>query len=983
MSAFTVQRSKILCVLVCRIILFIVMAILASLPLPGPAWAEVGVLDGNEDFKLLATQGFAQAVDGPHADGSPLNSYAWSMEWFNGALLVGTLRSTGTTQQKRAQIWRYTPGGTGGIAGSWKMVYQSPTSFYGPQDLGYRWMTACNVGGTPRLYVTTMGSQRGRILYSNDGITFREATTNGLNTSDIGYRPLVCFKDPGRKTLLITSPVGVGGKNFNSDTSNNPIVLATDNPISGTWRPYGTLRFGDSNNNSIFSIGARDTNGDGYGDTALYAGISNRVSGAQVWTTPGCSPFPCVPTWTKIVDKGAGRPLTDDGLVKNWGVSHITQHNNDIYVALSDTRAEESVSAELIRIHPDNYFDLIIGEPRLNVGANPILNFNCGNSKDIDGFGGTNDCPPLSGRGAGFGRKNDNYKDGNANYFWHMLSYDQALFPQGDGRLYVGTLDGGSRSGGTSGFDLLATSDNGLNWVQVTTDGLGDPSQGGARTITASPIGMFIGGANWSRSSSSETEKNGCAVWLGTCDRALARPPVSNPGVTLKSTMPGLVVFDGQRYVAYDDESYPNPGDGFVTVTLESQPYDPFCGEIKELRWDKGDLTANCGLLPGNLGTTKNLGPLRLCTSFDNVGDCPDFIPSLSASTSDYNEYTFTLQVKDNDNNVVCNKVLVRASKNLSPSVTIETDPPAVFSSRDRWSVNLVDFDKNGSQSVTLRGMCLDPEGQLSSCTWSSDPGVTFAGAAPPFTDADPGTLGTAYTATASVDSDLNIALTAVDSLGNKTALPVNVKVRSVTDSSDNDKPVCQGASRTLAKNTVLTVNPATDPIGPRCADPEGQVLTYVVTQPSAGTGTATGGSNLTYTPPQDFIGTAFFTLQACDPGGECNSAVGVRVNVQEAPPAPLLPPNPPATVSAAVLTGRKIHVTWSNVADETGYEVQRCQRSFSGSCSFSTVAANVPPNTTSIDNTVTSGGTYRFRVRACNANGCSAYTQSPEIRVR
>ncbi len=195
------------------------MAILISLPLPGPAWAEVGVLAGDEDFKLLANRGFAQAVDGPHADGSPLNSYAWSMEWFNNALLVGTLRNDGTTMQRTAQIWRYTPGGAGGIAGTWKMVYQSPLSFYGPKDLGYRWMTPCNVGGTSRLYVTTMGSQKGRILYSDDGITFREATTYGLNASDVGYRPLVCFKDPGGKTLLITSPVGVGGSNFNADFS--------------------------------------------------------------------------------------------------------------------------------------------------------------------------------------------------------------------------------------------------------------------------------------------------------------------------------------------------------------------------------------------------------------------------------------------------------------------------------------------------------------------------------------------------------------------------------------------------------------------------------------------------------------------------------------------------------------------------------------------------------------------------------------------
>jgi hypothetical protein len=981
LSASTVQGPKVFYVLTSRIILFIGMAFLASLPLPGPVWAEVGVLGGDEDFNLLATRGFAQAVDGPHAEGSPLNSYAWSMEWFNGALLVGTLRNQGTTQQRRAQIWRYTPGGVGGIAGSWKMVYQSPTSSYGPQDLGYRWMTVCNAGGTPRVYVTTMGSQKGRILYSDDGITFREAATSGLKTSDIGYRPLVCFKDPGGKTLLITSPVGRGGKDFDADLSNNPIVLATDNPISGTWRPYSPLRFGDPNNSSIFSIASRDANGDGYGDTALYAGVTNDVEGAEIWKASGCNPFPCVPTWTKIVDKGAGRPLGDDGLAQNWGVSHILQHNDAVYASFSKS-AGDHITAELIRINPNDSFDLIIGEPRLNIDANPILNFNCVDPKNIDEVEGTNDCPPLSGRGAGFGKKDDNYKDGDANYFWHMLSYDPLLFPQGDGRLYVGTLDGGSGTGAIPGFDLLATSDNGLNWVQVTTDGLGDPNQGGARTIAASPIGMFIGGANYASSSSSATDKNGCAVWLGTCDPALARPPVSDPRAVLKTTMPGLVVFDGQRYIAYDDENYPNPGDGKVAVTLESRSYDPFCGEIKDQKWDQGDLTGSCGSLTGltgALGVGKNVA-LTLCTPDTLVvGKCGDVTPP---STSDYADYTFTLQVTDNEDNVVCNKVIVRASRDLPSSVTVETDPPAVFS-KDKWTVNLVDFDKNGSQSMTLRGMCLDPEGQLSSCTWSADPGVTFVGATLPLTDADPGTLGTAYTATASVDSDLNIALAAVDSLGNKTALPVNVRVRNAKDSSGNNKPVCQGATRTLVKNTVLTVNPATDPIGPRCADPEGQVLTYAVTQPSAGTGTATGGNNLIYTPPQDFIGTAFFTLQACDPGGECNSAVGLRVSVLEAPPPPLLPPNALATVSATVLTGRKIHITWSNVADETRYEVQRCKLDVTGTCSFSTVAPNVPPNTTFIDTTVTSAGTYRVRVRACNANGCSAYTQSHEIRVR
>ena len=93
-------------------ILFIGIVLFAVLIASVPVRAEVGVLDGNEDFKLLATRGFAQAVDGPHAEGTPLNSYAWSMEWFNGALLVGTLKDQGTFPAKEGPdlalyAWRY------------------------------------------------------------------------------------------------------------------------------------------------------------------------------------------------------------------------------------------------------------------------------------------------------------------------------------------------------------------------------------------------------------------------------------------------------------------------------------------------------------------------------------------------------------------------------------------------------------------------------------------------------------------------------------------------------------------------------------------------------------------------------------------------------------------------------------------------------------------------------------------------------------
>lgn len=93
-----------------------------------------------------------------------------------------------------------------------------------------------------------------------------------------------------------------------------------------------------------------------------------------------------------------------------------------------------------------------------------------------------------------------------------------------------------------------------------------------------------------------------------------------------------------------------------------------------------------------------------------------------------------------------------------------------------------------------------------------------------------------------------------------------------------------------------------------------------------------------------------------------------------------------PTNVTAAVLTTtpRVFKVSWTDVAvNETSYQVQRCRLSF-GFCSYSTVTGSpFAANTNTINNTVSSAGTYRFRVRACNASGCSAYVTSNNIAIQ
>ena len=97
-------------------------------------------------------------------------------------------------------------------------------------------------------------------------------------------------------------------------------------------------------------------------------------------------------------------------------------------------------------------------------------------------------------------------------YFWRMCEHD--------GWLYMGTFEWSSvlayikRSSFAgpfgrvlghvgpknvleyqSGFDLYRSND-GENWIPVTTNGMGNPYNMGLRTLESTPYGLFIGSAN-------------------------------------------------------------------------------------------------------------------------------------------------------------------------------------------------------------------------------------------------------------------------------------------------------------------------------------------------------------------------------------------------------------------------------------------------------------------------------------------------------
>jgi hypothetical protein len=159
-------------------------------------------------------------------------------------------------------------------------------------------------------------------------------------------------------------------------------------------------------------------------------------------------------TFTTVVTAGGYLPKRP-----SQGVVSMQVYDGRLYVG-TDT------PAEIIRINPDDTWDLVVGEAR----ETPV------------GWK-----YPLSGMDAGFGWSMNVH-------IWRMQAHD--------GALYAGTADKSAqlhtfpgmveRFGDQFGFDLYQTTD-GQQFTPITTDGFGDMWQVGARNFASTPYGLFLG----------------------------------------------------------------------------------------------------------------------------------------------------------------------------------------------------------------------------------------------------------------------------------------------------------------------------------------------------------------------------------------------------------------------------------------------------------------------------------------------------------
>jgi hypothetical protein len=403
----------------------------------------------------------------------------------------------------RAEIWQYTPG-----TDTWERVHQSEefpivlpdgTEVWTARDTGYRVMTVYTdqQSGEEALYVGTtiyIGAEA-RILRTTDGENFQALTFDpGMELPEgvrlTSFRSLVPFNGH-----LYTTPVSTGGAIQGSETQMvfESVELDLVNNIF-RFRPVSPPAFGDETNQTIFEMAVLS----GY----LYAGTGNTEKGYQIWKTDALGEPPY--TWTPVVMDGAYRGPLNQGTASMFPFKDALYVGSGVQGGGFDRTTDLGGQPELIRINPDDSWQLICGESR----------------NTPDGFKN-----PLSDMGPGFG----NIFTG---YFWRMQEHDDWL--------YLGTLDNSSFLPYISlnglppsigelleligidrilnwqgGFDFWKTR-NGIQWYPVTIRGFGNPLNIGLRTFQSTPVGLFVGTSNPFTAGDAEGHLGGAEVWWGT-----------------------------------------------------------------------------------------------------------------------------------------------------------------------------------------------------------------------------------------------------------------------------------------------------------------------------------------------------------------------------------------------------------------------------------------------------------------------------------
>jgi hypothetical protein len=159
---------------------------------------------------------------------------------------------------------------------------------------------------------------------------------------------------------------------------------------------------------------------------------------------------------------------------------------------------------------------------------------------------------------------------------------------------------------------------------------------------------------------------------------------------------------------------------------------------------------------------------------------------------------------------------------------------------------------------------------------------------------------------------------------------------------------------------------------GSASSDPDGTIAAY-----SWDFGDGAGASSSTTSHVYSTAGTYMARLTVTDNQGASNSKT---VNIQVSPNAPTVPAAP-GGLSAAAVSRTQINLAWTdNSSNENGFKVERCT---GATCSNFKQIATVAADAASYANSgLKRNTTYRYRIRAYNSAGNSAYSNVISART-
>lgn len=516
----------------------------------------------RSDFRQIARTGF-EAWGGDSA-----NSYSWGVGWFNNDLYVGTVRhhlwSLGVglstmfpiggvdladppsvttwgdpayADEMAGQIWRFRDN-------TWEMVHKSgtfilpvqiqipipgtdPVQFFtipaGTYPIAYGYRTVGEFDGY--LYACGVGTwippmPKSSVVRSASGDAGSWDDVTGILAGTINVRGLVEWN--GKLYTAASLPgllPGVGGQ---------AVVYRFTGVGPGFWEQVSLPSFGPGENNAeIYYLTVFNNH--------LYASTVNLVTGFEVWKTNGEEDLdnPGLLKWTRVINHGFGDTWNQFGMT-------MQAFGNYLYIGTAvgagyvqkDGAPVGSRPIEIIRADKDDNAQLIVGS---RFAYDPI-------------DGGPTRRRPLSGWPAGFGNPFNVYA-------WHMEVFQ--------GWLYLGTFDmtsvivqavqqdpsllGTLLEMFTDGFsatdlrftfptsiinsllrgrfsqavlslmnrnfgggDIWKTRD-GIHWIPVTLNGLGNPNNYGIRRLVPyNDQVLAVGTAN----PFTGKPGGGCEVWL-------------------------------------------------------------------------------------------------------------------------------------------------------------------------------------------------------------------------------------------------------------------------------------------------------------------------------------------------------------------------------------------------------------------------------------------------------------------------------------